>query len=177
MNEEPSDPPGIPARPSAGPTLGIVEDSTRGLGTRDPIVLHGRLAGVPATFLIDSGAGVNAVSTAFLDKHGLRTLPTAHKGVHFADGSLGSARGQLRMASLKIGRYRDKQTLLAVPLSGYDAILGTPWLASINPKINWQANTLTFRHHGETITLAPPMEPPGPQNPTILSALQLAKHV
>ena len=154
-----------------------MKDTVGGLGARDPIVLRGRLAGAPATFLIDSGAGVNAVSTAFLDKHGLRTSPSAHKGVNFADGSQGVTRGQLGAASLKIGRYRDKQTLLAVPLSGYDAILGTPWLAAVNPNIDWQANVITFSHRGETITLAPQPDPPGTQEPIVLSAIQLAKHV
>ena len=172
-------PPGSPATSSRplGPQLGTVKDRATKLGTREPIVLVGRLAGAPATFLIDSGAGVNAVSTAFLDKHGLRTTKSPHSGVQFADGSHGTARGQLRAAPMKIGRYRDKQTLLAVPLSGYDAILGTPWLASNNPNIDWQAGTITFSHNGERITLAPPTEPPGTKEPIILSAIQLAKHI
>jgi hypothetical protein len=81
------------------PTLGLVKESASGLGTRDRIVLHGRLAGALTTFLVDSGAGANAVSTAFLDKHGLRTSSSSHTGVHFADGSQGTARGQLRATS------------------------------------------------------------------------------
>ena len=176
MNEGPPAKPEHSPRPSPGPSLGTITDHASALGSRDPIVLSGRLAGAPCTFLVDSGAAVNAVSTAFLDKHGIRTSASHHTGVHFADGSHGAARGQLRASLLKIGRYRDRQTLLAVPLSGYDAILGTPWLTSVNPSINWQANTVTFSHRGETITLAPPSDPTGTKEPIVLSALQLAKH-
>ena len=63
------------------------------LDSREPIVLHGRLAGSPVTVLIDSGAAINAVSERFLDKHGLKTSGLAPCAVAFADGSRHQPRG------------------------------------------------------------------------------------
>lgn len=124
---------------------------------------------------MDSGAGGNFISTHFAEKNGLNCVPSEHCPVTFANGSAAASTGQIRNALVKIGRYRDKISLRTLPLSNYDVILGSPWLAKLNPAINWQTRTLHFSFKNETITLAPGKST-FTSNPVLLSAMQLQKH-
>ena len=108
------------------------------------IKLEGTLAGRPAIGLLDSGASGNFVSSSFVREHGLttETVDGERLRVTLADGSQQDACGMLHGAELVLGTYQDRITSVALPLSGYDFILGMPWLEKIQPHINWREKSV-----------------------------------
>lgn len=114
-------------------------------GNRSLFVLQGSLEGHSAIFLLDSGATGNFVSAAFVSKHQLATKPLPEKHVvRLADGSQQQTSALVTKAPVRIGSYQDHFDLVALPLSGYDAIIGMPWLDQYNPTIDWQRQQLQF---------------------------------
>ena len=115
--------------------------STRGL-----FKLQGFIADRPAVFLLDSGATGNFVSSAFVAEHQLVTSPLHQQDVVLlADGSEQKTSALVPQATVKVNSYIDKFDLVALPLSGYDAIIGMPWLDHYNPNIDWRARRLLFK--------------------------------
>ena len=101
--------------------------------------MHGHLQNKPAKILLDSGSSGNFVSSEFVSKHGLKTVPSSRPStVKLADGSSHSISLVLSSASLSIPPLNDKQTLAVLPIPGFDAILGMPWLEQHNPHIDWR---------------------------------------
>jgi hypothetical protein len=102
----------------------------------------GTLCGRPATFLVDSGATNDFVAISFVQQHSLTLLPNG-RTVRAFDGTVSSSAGELRaplVLSSDTGPLPDSRVtrpFTAVQLKGEDAILGQPWLRSINPKICW----------------------------------------
>ena len=102
----------------------------------------GTLFGRPATFLVDSGATNDFVSTSFVKQHALLLVPNG-RTVRAFDGTVSSSAGELRASlvlSSDLGLLPDSRVtrpFTAVQLKGEDAILGQPWLRSINPTICW----------------------------------------
>jgi hypothetical protein len=102
----------------------------------------GTLFGRPATFLVDSGATNDFVAISFVQQHALPLLPNG-RTVRAFDGTVSSSAGELRaplLLSSDMGSLPDSRVIrpfTAVQLKGEDAILGQPWLRSINPQICW----------------------------------------
>ena len=131
--------------------LQLAAASTR---SRKLIQLQGRLLGVPCSCLVDSGASGNFVSSAFVKQHRLALQAlAARQAVNLADGSQQHAEGQLVAAPVTLSTYSDTVDLVALPLSGYDMILGMPWLEKVNPQINWRTKSLTFHRESGRHTL------------------------
>jgi len=117
---------------------------------------QGTLAGVPATFLVDSGASANFVSRAFVRRH---RLPLSHDGpaptVRLADGSRKPSSGRLKAAAVEIGEYADDRwTFTVLDLCGFDVVLGKTWLNDLQPLVDWSSNVLRFVHRGFPVRLA-----------------------
>lgn len=143
------------------------------------ILLQGRYAGKQATFLVDGGATGNLIDTAFLQRHGLPwdrhatgqqvLLPNKQHLPTYRTPSL----------PITISGYRDSRiSFLATPLQGtYDIILGKPWLALINPDIDWATNTLVITQYGHRHILQP-ASPGCPADSTMtITAAQLVKEI
>ena len=115
--------------------------------SRPLIKFTGTIASHPATFLLDCGATGDFVSTAFVRRHPELSLSRKQRlieTVTLADGSQQPSTGLLSTTPVRIGTYREPMTFLATELSGYDAILGMPWLHRLNPNIDWQAQLIIF---------------------------------
>ena len=115
----------------------------------------GTVAGLPAVFLVDSGATGNFVSTSFVSKSKLSLSPSdSLASVSLADGSPQPAEGILS-AYVSIGEvYREQLNLAATSLQGYDVILGMPWLQHHNPTIDWRGALISFvDQHGNRVVL------------------------
>lgn len=110
----------------------------------EPLIkLKGTLCGKQATFLLDCGSSGNFVSTHFLSLHKLLPTPSPHsRTVRLADGSAHSSSLVLPSAPLTISSLTETLTLAVLPLSGYDAILGMPWLVQHNPNIDWKTKAV-----------------------------------
>ena len=141
------------------------------------LILRGSISGAPARFLVDSGSTGNFVSAAFLAQHGFQPTPTDAKDVILADGTLHRSDTSLDSVKVRLGAYRGKVSLRALPLgSDYDVVLGKPWLADLNPQIDWRQNTVQFVHKGQRIMLRPTLEDDeGLQFPLLLNAAQLKR--
>ena len=113
--------------------------------TRSLFKLSGFVNGKPAVFLLDSGATGNFVSAAFVAAHKFVVVELSQKDVvTLADGSQQTAGSSMNAAPIKIGSYTDEVDLISLPLSGYDVILGMPWLAHYNPTIDWKEKVVRF---------------------------------
>ena len=98
--------------------------------------------------MLDSGATGNFVSSGFIQKHGFTTtsLP-GQDTVTLADGSTQTTGSMVQAAAVQICSYTDRLDLVTLPLTGYDVILGMPWLYHYNPVVDWQQESITFVQH------------------------------
>ena len=111
--------------------------------TRSLFTLEGSVAGHPADFLLDSGATDNFISADFVAAHGIATAPLPEQHVvQLADGSKQQTSALVQEVPVKIGSYEDNFDLVSLPLKGYDAIIGMPWLDQYNPLIDWKKQRL-----------------------------------
>ena len=130
------------------------------------IKLDGTLAGVPARFLLDSGASHSYVSQSFVTRNKLSEA-SADDGEHsvrlsvtLADGTIKRSGGVLSAVSVRISSYSDHLDLAVTELSSaYDAILGMAWLTHYNPVIDWRAGTISFSKGLEEHVLQPAQSP------------------
>jgi hypothetical protein len=126
----------------------------------------GHLGGHAATFLIDSGATNDFVSTAFVQRHAL-TLAPSTRNVRGYDGAASASAGDLAAEltldtdSVPFADVIPRRLFTAVNLRGEDAILGQPWLRSINPSVCWATGALQIAASGLTpqchLVPAPPV--------------------
>lgn len=153
--------PGPPAEPTEAVTDesdGISVLQLAGVSTkkRQLIKFEGTLCGRPAVCLLDSGASANFVSSAFVRQHQLEIDGLQEQQpITLADGSQQRAHGLLKDASLVLDTYLDRISFIALPLSGYDCILGMSWLEEKDPHISWREKTVSFSHGGNHHVLHP----------------------
>lgn len=112
--------------------------------------------------MIDSGGSGNFVSAAFVKQYSLPI--TAHPSpITYGDGSGVSSPGVIVDAAVRISSYCEPVSLTVAPLSGFDAILGMPWLHKHNPDIDWRKGTVSFRdQHRQSQVLRKSSPPPNP---------------
>ena len=97
--------------------------------------------GLIISALLDSGASLNCISSALVDKHklfkhaystpisvGMATAGNEFELTHYCE------------LPYKIGQFTDKVQLAILPsITNFDVILGLPWMRKVNPLIpNWQ---------------------------------------
>ena len=141
-----------------GPPLTIHQLAATQARSRKVIKLSATICGQPAVCLVDSGASGNFVSTSFVTQHNLQAAVSSTQEaikISLADGSEQHSSQQLRAASLTISSYCDKEDFVLLPLSGYDAILGMPWLERLDPVISWSRKSMSFHHGGQQHVLEP----------------------
>ena len=97
----------------------------------------------PARALIDSGSSGNFIRQRFVEEHGIRTVPTENAHiVTMADGSEQRTSEMVKQADLSVAHYNGTEDLIVLPLKNQDVILGMPWLAKENPRIDWKNRSL-----------------------------------
>lgn len=125
---------------------------SRGEGKRSKasLRLRGRLMGNACSFLIDSGATGDFVSSKFIMKHHLqnRCSQSPALEVEMADGTIYTSNQVIKLADI-IGEedeeFSGERDFVILPLKGYDAILGMPWLKQVNPDIDWELGIIKPR--------------------------------
>lgn len=153
---EPSPDPVPPSNPepSLTPILALNSAAT-GDKSQQLFTVTTCVNGIPATLLIDSGASRDFISAAFVKTHKLcpRSLPTPLR-IRLADGTLNATATELHDTQIQLTPdFTYTSTLIVTSLSGYDGILGKPFLTSVNPDIDWSTNTITspFTLSGDTL--------------------------
>ena len=141
------------------------------------------MQGVPATFLIDTGAQANFINSDFVSDHHLsRSAAPTQSTVQLADGSQHRSPHTVPNALITIGTYTDTVTLHELPLAVYDVILGEPWMSDKDCVIHWKDRQVVIQHGTEQLLLsvphqAPPHPSPPQPTPTLLSAKQLVRQL
>ncbi|KAJ9529550.1 hypothetical protein QJQ45_013935, partial [Haematococcus lacustris] len=129
----------------------------------DLLIFAGSYKGHPTRILIDGGATASFIDTDFCTRHAVDTA-TKHDPdwIRLADGHQQESTALIPDARIRMSTYKGKQTLHCTKLHGFDIILGKPWLAELNPHIDWKRNIMTFKHGGKRHTLR---APPPPRDP------------
>jgi len=113
---------------------------------RTLLTFIGSVNGHPAHILIDGGAEGNVISATFAKQHSLPLVSCSPIPIILPDGS-SSITNNTASITLARDTYHDTLNPLLYNLQKYDLILGKPWLANVNPKINWRTNALHFTHN------------------------------
>ena len=111
---------------------------------------------LPARVLVDSGAMQSFISQNFVKTHGLATelLPKRIK-VELADGVTQiTSTHQVPSQDFWIGNRHGNIQLPVLSMKNHDVILGMDWLSVVNPDINWESHTLTWRDGSSTQDLS-----------------------
>lgn len=97
--------------------------------------------------LIDCGATGNFVSIDFVRRACLPVM-THHRRrtITLADGSRQSSRMSAEQVQLRLGTHCETIDLTVMPIKhqNFDVVLGMPWLARVNPAIDWTQRLLTI---------------------------------
>jgi len=113
---------------------------------RELIKLNGIVKGRAVVILIDSGATGNFIRSSFAEENRFKSSDLPQQSVvTLADGSQRTTGKLIAGASIRIGSYSDKLDLVSLPLTGYDVILGMPWLYHYNPMIDWRKKIIRFK--------------------------------
>jgi hypothetical protein len=114
--------------------------------SRSLIKFVGTLAGQRASFLLDCGSTGNFVSSEFVSKHNLHSSSLEQPdAIRLANGVMQAAGSYLKAAVVHIGSYTEEIDFVSMPLVGYDAIIGMPWLVHHNPdQIDWITGQVSF---------------------------------
>ena len=111
-----------------------------------------------AIFLVDSGSSGDFISQSFIEKFGISSSPLSEQQqITLADGTKQSALGIARATRIQIANYDDCFDLTVLPISGYDVILGMPWLEQVNPIIHWREKRIEFNKNGMQHEITPTM--------------------
>ena len=109
----------------------------------------------PITFLVDSGANGNFVSSQWVQSSGAKACSrTDPKHITFANGQHGLSSLIMPRAYLKCEGHKERLNLDVIDLPGIDAILGKPWLTKHNPDIDWEQHIITFSKGFRARTIA-----------------------
>lgn len=115
--------------------------------SRSLLKLEGSLNGIPVVAMIDCGATGEFIDSKYVEKHSnsIKSSPLPDRDfVTLANGSRQEAASIVKSASLSIGSYHDTIDFVALPLVGYDIILGMTWLNKYNPIIDWRSKLIKF---------------------------------
>ena len=148
---EPPDPPEPPLSLTLTSVSSLhaaaVEATTSATPVHQLIRLAGSIASIPVTFLLDSGATGNFLSSSFARSHNLRpqnTVPRKPPTVTLADGHQQATAGTLSSVLTRVASFQEALDFVLTDLQGFDAILGMPWLQRHNPSIDWSKLTVSF---------------------------------
>jgi hypothetical protein len=116
------------------------------------IKLAGRVEGKECVFLLDCGATGDFISEKFIKDNQLaEEVEGLEAGlvVQFADGQEYITKKIMRAVKISVRDdahvFNNIKDLPILPLIGYDAILGMPWLREHNPDVDWCLGTIKPR--------------------------------
>jgi len=102
----------------------------------------------PFHVLIDSGAEENFVSQRTVVQFGFSALK-GPRAAHTVDGQpirvYGTHHFIVHARDMRGESASSMQRFLATDISGYDMILGIPWLTAVNPDIHWKEGRWFYR--------------------------------
>lgn len=105
-----------------------------------------------ATTLIDTGSSCDFISEAFVKQHNIKTQPVTSKHeVELADGSKYHCQRMVKRARVELTscQHSSSVDLIVLPLSGYQCILGMPWLKQHQPTMDFVRKSISFNNRSK----------------------------
>ena len=133
----------VGSTPTSGQHTGPTDEAESSL-----LAFKGSVCGVPARCLIDSGAKVVVVTSQFARARGLRVVQAPHRAIRLPNGLICPSTQVVPQARIGLPDATSTHaTLRVVPglRLNCDVILGKPWLAAHNPRINYRTNLVQLR--------------------------------
>lgn len=124
--------------------------------------------------LVDTGSTHTFISSAFLDRIGVKAVPTTPKQVKLANGQILISDHWIPDMAWWCNGYTLHADMRVLDISAFDAILGYDWLKLHSPmSCHWAEKSMEFSHRGQQVKLKD-LHTPSPTVPE-LSADQLVK--
>ncbi|KAI1000332.1 hypothetical protein K3495_g7866 [Podosphaera aphanis] len=144
LAKEGKPPPAPPASPSFKVSYPTPSKNTpltiASLNNGKSVELKGKIGGVKANFLVDGAAQANACTYNVMNANPNRKIKSTSKNICSFDGNVALPANLAYEATLNTnlpGLFDGDIGFVEAPISSHDAILGLPWLESVNPDINW----------------------------------------
>src|ERR1700730_8410024 len=127
--------------------------SSHAMDSSELIRIRGYVNRYPAIVMVDGGSTGNFIDSKYVQEYQLHKHKLGEaKAVRLADGSTHLCRSYVT-CYVRMGTLKQLITLNVIPLDGYDAILGIPWLRLNNPEFNWEAGVVSVNIDGRLIEL------------------------
>ena len=98
-----------------------------------------------ARTLIDPGCTSMVVSSRYVRQHALERIQAAKPvKLKLADGKLVTSMTHLARLQTSIGDHVTEDLFWIADITGFDIIVGEPWMEEHNPSVDWAARTVTF---------------------------------
>ena len=144
---------------------------------RDLLIVNGFYQDKAAKFLFDSGSSCDIVTLRFLRQNGisLSSLRPTSRVLVLPNGNRQPLQSLSRQR-IRLTNYCDTQDFLVADLetTAFDVVLGNPWLAKLNPLIDFSERRLRFSWRGKDIELSSSR---AAIESTLLSAAQVRRAV
>ena len=114
-----------------------------GVRTSETMQMHIMLGGVSLLALIDSGSTHNFIAEEAAARITLPSPTLDKMRVTVANGERVPCHGVYRTVPFHIDQEAFSADFFALPLAGYDVVLGTQWLATLGPLL-WDFRTLSM---------------------------------
>jgi hypothetical protein len=134
------------------------------------------------SFLFDSGASTNYVSSAFANMHGLTVRPS-ETNVRLGTGTSVSAQGECAM-HIKLGDYQDRVECYVLDMvTDFQMILEDTWLNMVKATFDYDSKKCIIRKNNKRFTLSSStrsmlrckLSSRGRKEPPMLSAMQVKR--
>ncbi|CAI5467291.1 unnamed protein product [Closterium sp. Yama58-4] len=122
-----------------------------GVDTVDrPIVLLGKLRGVPVKILVDSGASHSFVSSSLVSRLHLEADSAVNfKDARMVDGTPLHIGPIIRKLRVVLGPITVRRDFDSATLDGYDFIFGRDWLRTVSTQFDWAQGSCSVKVDGE----------------------------
>jgi hypothetical protein len=166
----------IPEKPVVGHTLDATE--LYAVSTENEvIVLQAKVRGEVLKVLVDSGASHNFVAASTVSRLSLPHVQDNGITVVLGNGSKQDGSHVVPALTYRIGSFKDTRDFRVTKLSGYDLILGKPWLTALNPDVDWVGNIIQLCKGGVEYILAPKQFNRSADEVGLISVMQLKRHL
>jgi gag-polyprotein putative aspartyl protease len=117
------------------------------------LITRGTIQNISCKILIDPGAEINYISSAFAQRHKISTKESEYSA-EWVQGTTEQLRETNNFLKLEMGStYSEELPFSVMPLHRYDVIIGKQWLAHYNPEILMRTDELSFLFLGNPVTV------------------------
>jgi hypothetical protein len=136
------------------------------------------VANVSARALVDCGCGGEfLIARTFADRNGVDYESSSGERVGLPDGNLLPVWRTKKLLSLNVGPISNGVRAVVTESSVYNVILGRPWLARWNPRIDWRREKLMVSVNVVDAFLDPSVGSQKECMTTFVSAVKVKKEV